>query len=352
MKIAINLKLTSGPYGGGNQFGNILANHLRGLGHGVVFNLDDPDIDLILLGEPRGHLKVCGFTPDEIVSYKRLNPTCVVVHRVNECDWRKNTRHVDYQLIRANEIADHTVFISGWLQSEFSRRYPKSFLPSTVIHNGSDRGTFQWKQRSVTALGRKIRIVTHHFSSNWMKGWDYYRALDDLLTDPVYADRFEFHYIGQAPREHGCKNIIFHPPLSGAALAAALSKNDVYITGSINEPCGNHQLEAGCLGLPLLYRPSGALTETCRDYGVPVATKEELAAALEELLKNYDALNARQESFQFTSETMCKNYLRLFEDLLHRRPIKASGAIASLGQRLRFKAEGVYFRVLYRFGNE
>ena len=40
----------------------------------------------------------------------------VVVHRINECDERKNTDYVNKSLIKANKVADHTVFVSSWLK--------------------------------------------------------------------------------------------------------------------------------------------------------------------------------------------------------------------------------------------
>ena len=47
------------------------------------------------------------------------------------------------------------------------------------------------------------------------------------------------------------------PPLDGEALAAELRSHHVYITGSQNEPGGNHQNEGALCGLPIIYRTSG-----------------------------------------------------------------------------------------------
>ena len=45
-------------------------------------------------------------------------------------------------------------------------------------------------------------------------------------------------------------------PISGKKLAEELRSQDFYITGSINEPSGNHHIEAAC-GLPIMYINSG-----------------------------------------------------------------------------------------------
>ena len=52
-------------------------------------------------------------------------------------------------------------------------------------------------------------------------------------------------------------------PLYGVELADELKKNHLYITGSIFEPSGNHHIEAGQCGLPILYIKSGGTSEYC-----------------------------------------------------------------------------------------
>ena len=59
------------------------------------------------------------------------------------------------------------------------------------------------------------------------------------------------------------------PPLSGVALSSELKKHHLYITASLNEPSGNHHIEAAQCGLPLLYIESGGIPEHCNGYGVP-----------------------------------------------------------------------------------
>ena len=53
MKISVGTNIKEGPWGGGNLFAINLTNYLRDSGHEVVFNLEDGDIDIILLMDPR-----------------------------------------------------------------------------------------------------------------------------------------------------------------------------------------------------------------------------------------------------------------------------------------------------------
>ena len=53
MKISIGSKIFTGPWGGGNLFAKNLTNYLINLGHDVIHDLYDDDIDLILLTDPR-----------------------------------------------------------------------------------------------------------------------------------------------------------------------------------------------------------------------------------------------------------------------------------------------------------
>jgi hypothetical protein len=72
---------------GGNQFAINLSEYMTARNHQVCFNLNDSDIDLILLTEPRPHLRISAYGSNEILRYLLFkNPRALVVHRINECD--------------------------------------------------------------------------------------------------------------------------------------------------------------------------------------------------------------------------------------------------------------------------
>ena len=53
MKISIGTRIKDGPWGGGNLFAINLRDFLEKAGHEVVYDLEDDDIDIILITEPR-----------------------------------------------------------------------------------------------------------------------------------------------------------------------------------------------------------------------------------------------------------------------------------------------------------
>ena len=320
MKVAIGMKTTAESYGGGNQFGNALIQFLRQKGDQVVFDLMDTDIDIILLTEPRPKRASAHFGPMDIARYLRtINPKALVVHRINECDERKGTRTVNRVLSMANQMADHTVYIATWLIDLFQAQ-GLTFTPSqSVLLNGGDRSIFVYQKKRLPEKG-PIRLVTHHWSPNPMKGWDIYGHIDDLLArDPDFRNRFEFHYIGNRPPKIHCNHIQFHPPVNGVRLAEKLSDCHVYVTGSICEPAGMHHIEGALCGLPLLYRESGALPEYCRGYGVSFTAKEDLIKSLEILITQYEHFQEALSAYDHSARKMCEAYYGLFRRLLGER---------------------------------
>lgn len=318
MKIAIGARLQEGPWGGGNQFALSLSDHLRRQGHEVGHALDRADLDLILLTEPRRSSASSAFTDTDVWSYlSRVNKRALVVHRINECDERKNTHWVNHRLAVANRCADHTVFISRWLRDLFkSHAYP--IAESSVILNGADRNAFHPTGGPGWNPAEKLRVVTHHWSNHPNKGFDVYRRFDELLGQPEYGAAFAFTYIGRVPERLTFRHATLEPPLSGPRLGEALSRHHVYLTASLNEPAGMHHVEGALCGLPLLYRPSGALPEYCQGFGLPF-DETTFERRLLDVRARYDELRTTMAGYPNDSDTMCRNYERLFHDLLARR---------------------------------
>ena len=114
MKISIGSKIVDGPWGGGNLFVKNLARYLVNNGHDVIFDLSEPDIDLILLTDPRSRKESSStFNHLEINKYKKyVNNKVKVVQRINECDERKGTEFINDFYLKASQSADHVVFVS------------------------------------------------------------------------------------------------------------------------------------------------------------------------------------------------------------------------------------------------
>jgi len=316
MKISIGMKIQDGPFGGGNQFSTYLTNFLKSKGHEVIDHLNDSDIDIILLTDPRTNLISNSYGVSEIINYTRNNDKAILIQRINECDERKGTKLVNKQLSFSNKFMDHTVFIASWLPDLFKNKGYKFTDDSTVILNGANENIFSIPVKEHQP--EKLKIVTHHWGASYLKGWDIYLELDKLLNKEKY-NHLEFHYIGNPLKNAETKNIIYHQPCNGKDLASKLSDCDIYVTGSINEPAGMHHIEGAMSGLPLIYRNSGALPEYCKGFGEEFNGVEDFEAALDRMLDNYQTYRSIMPNYENTALKMANSYLELFENLVDRK---------------------------------
>ena len=85
MKISIGTNIKDGPWGGGNLFAINLKEFLISKGHDVINNLNDTDIDIILITEPRKTSESSAFTHLDVKDYINfVNKESLIVHRLNE----------------------------------------------------------------------------------------------------------------------------------------------------------------------------------------------------------------------------------------------------------------------------
>ena len=269
MKVSIGSKIVTGPWGGGNLFAINLSNYLIAHGHSVIYDLTDPDIDLILLTDPRSRSESSStFNHEDIKQYKKyINPNVAVVQRINECDERKNTKNINEFYMNASMVSDHVVFVSTWLRDIYLN-IGMSPEKSSVILAGANSNIFNPIGYEPYNNHSKIKLVTHHWSSHNNKGFDVYKLIDELISRDYWSERIEFTYIGNFPSELNFKNTKIIEPLAGIELANEIKQNHIYVTASINEPSGNHHIEAAQCGLPILYKESGGIPEYCENFGV------------------------------------------------------------------------------------
>ena len=69
MKVSIGTNIKDGPWGGGNLFAINLSNFLRSKGIEVIYDLEDDDIDIILITEPRKTSESSSFTHFDVENY-------------------------------------------------------------------------------------------------------------------------------------------------------------------------------------------------------------------------------------------------------------------------------------------
>jgi glycosyltransferase involved in cell wall biosynthesis len=318
MKISIGTNIKDGPWGGGNLFAINITKFLKSKGHDVCDNLKDDDIDIILITEPRITSESSAFTDIDVLSYLKFkNKNALVVHRINECDERKNTNYVNSTLIKANKTADGTVFVSNWLKNLFVKQGIKN-QNLNVILGGADSEIFNSKLKENHIEGEKFKIVTHHWGNNWNKGFDIYSRLDTLLENSAWRSRIDFTYVGNLPKDFEFKYAKHVTPLSGLSLANELKKHDIYITASLNEPSGNHHIEAAQCGLPLLYIDSGGIPEYCHSYGL-MFSDFNFEEKLLDMITNYEKYKNNMQKYPFNANKMCSDYLNLFNNMYEKK---------------------------------
>ena len=319
MKIAFNYQVQAGPWGGGNRFVANLVAALTARGDTVTTRLSDDDIDLVLMVDPRWRNPATTFGPGRILRYlARRNPNTVIVHRINECDERKGTKGLNERLKRANYAADHTVFVAAWLRRDLSVWQDKNEANSSVILNGADTETFHARGHRSWNRDEPLKLVTHHWGGNWMKGFDIYQQIDTMLDDPKWRDRIAFTYIGNLPPGFAFRNARHVSPLDGPALAQQLRAQHVYVTASRFEPGSNHQNEGALCGLPVLYVNSGALPEYCDGFGI-MFEPTTFEAALEKMLSEYEHQQSRNADYPHVASRTTEQYIALFDDLVAQR---------------------------------
>ena len=315
MKVSIGSKIKDGPWGGGNLFVINLKNYLINNGHKVVHNLKDNDIDLILMTEPRKTSESSAFTHNDIEDYLRyINSDCLVVHRINECDERKDTDFVNEYLKESNKIADGTIFVSSWIKNLY-KNIGIDMDNSRVILSGSNQEIFNNQNKNIWDKKTPLKLVTHHWGNNWNKGFDIYEQIDQLIDKKFSGYNIQFTYIGKLPENFEFQNTKHIKPISGEELAKEIKKSHIYVTGSINEPSGNHHIEGAQCGLPLLYINSGGIPEYCRGFGV-MFDKENFTTKLEEIINNYEMYASKILNYERNAIKMAEEYETFFTEML------------------------------------
>ena len=315
MKISIGSKIVDGPWGGGNLFIKNITEYLISHGHEVINNLSEADIDLILLTDPRDRKESSStFNHIDIEKYKKyVNKNVKVAQRINECDERKGTDGVNDLYLAASKNADRVIFVSSWLESIYLNLGMEK-EKTTVVLAGANSNVFNNSDSSQWKKNTKLKLVTHHWSAHENKGFKYYQEINNLVTSKKWNGQIEFTYIGNVHSDYDLNNTQILEPLTGIDLAAAIKENHVYVTGTINEPSGNHHIEAAQCGLPILYLESGGVPEYCDKYGV--SFKNDIEKSLEMLIHNYGEYRDKLKKYPHNSNKMCHEFLSCFQELV------------------------------------
>jgi glycosyltransferase involved in cell wall biosynthesis len=312
-RIAFNMRPVQGPWGGGNAFLLQLVRHLEATGFVVRFDLQEP-VDCIVALDPRVGGAVA-FGAEEI-GEARTHTGALCVHRINENDAHRGGGTLDEQLAGLNAVADYTIFVSGWLRDYHAERWFDRSRPHEVIEPGSDPAVFHPVGGERWSPGAPLRLVTHHWSDNPLKGFPVYAELDRLIATGELDDA-ELWVIGRWPEEIAWSAARTWPPTAGQELGDLLRRAHVYVTGARWEPSGNHVIEGLQCGLPLLYHEDGGgIVELGGPFGI--GYRDDVAAAVRAVRERYQELRQRVLEHAPSGDLMCARYRRAIEKLLVR----------------------------------
>ena len=303
-RVALNMRPAGTAWGGGSQWVAQMVRHLADRRYTVGFELRE-DVDCIVLVDPRPGPFV-SFGPDDIARHRARRPGTFCLHRVNENDARKGTDGMDRLLADANRVADETVFVSRWLRDYHAERWFDTRRPHVVIANAADPRIFH-PLGGVRFTGEgPFRLVTHHWSDNWRKGFKVYQEIDRLIACGELPDT-ELWVIGRWPRELTWKAARTFAPTHGEALAGLLRQCHAYVTASVWEPGGMHVVEGAQCGLPFIYHADGGSTpEVAAPFGV--AFRDDVGEAVRTLRKGYEDLRRAVLDCAPSGDAMCEAY--------------------------------------------
>ena len=302
----------NGAAGGGAFFVRNMARFLEKNDYNVIYTLE-PNIDIIFVIDPRKN-STNNYKIEDIIRYKQKNPNVKIIHRVNECDIkREKSINIEPLLLKAMKTADQVIFVSKWLESYFVNKY-KLKQKTLSILNGVDSNIFHRKTLENSAFKNgKIRICTHHFSDNYLKGFHIYNKLDEILPD---YPNIEFTYIGNYNKNYRPKNIKILSQCSGKELADTIRRHDVYITATQNEPGAMHYIEGMACGLPVLYCVGGGgAKEICSTAGEEYGNLKEFMEKLQKIKENYQDYVGKIDNLYLSSNRCSQEYFTVINSI-------------------------------------
>lgn len=296
MKVHILYSFNKGPYGGGNQFLKALNKYFKAL------DINEENIkksNVILINSHHEILK--------IIYAKFRHPNKIFVHRIDGPIFlvRSAKPHLDKIIYKLNDLlADGTIFQSEWSKNENHRLGLKRNLYEKVIMNAADNAVFYPKNKQSTDFKNLIAVS---WSSNINKGFDLYQFLDNTLN----FDRYNMTFVGNSPISF--KNIKMVSPINSFQLAELLRRNDIYITGSKNDPCSNSLIEALTCGLPCIALNDGGHPEIIKDGGEVFNTFQECIEKIKKVRENYHKYKKKIDNPNI--EEISKSYFSFMDSI-------------------------------------
>ncbi len=305
LKISIVYNFHKGAWGGGNQF-------LKGLRKifikkGIYEN--NPSKASCILFNSHHNFQ-------EILHLKlKFQNRKIFLHRIDGPLYliRGSGLKIDRKIYEINNIiADGVILQSEWSRlKNYSSGLNRNIF-ETVIQNACDKTIFfpNLKKQNKEKEIKKCKLIAVSWSKNLNKGFDLYQFLDKNLDFNQYSMKF----VGNSPISF--KNIIHIHPIHSRDLSNLLRENDIYITGSRNDPCSNSLIEALSCGLPCIALNDGGHPEIIKKGGELFNTYEECIQKIQLVKENYEIYrkNITTPDFNDVSERYI-NFIKKIYDL-------------------------------------
>ena len=303
MKIYINREPVSGPWGGGNKSLVALIDRIRSEGSEVVFNLDSDDIDTIFCFDPRPNSK--GVWYQNFLDYREKNKNVKIVQRVGDIGTHSKPE-LTQLILQTTRLSDFCIFPSRWARDAIQFKGPNC----AIVKNRPTPAFYNHRDDAVLESSDRVRLVTHHWSTNPKKGFEIYRGLSQHCKE---RESLEFSYIGRLP-EGFDKNMFseYIEPKDESFLSEALPTYDIYITASIEEAGANHPIEAIAAGLPVIYHElGGSIPEYCDEYGIQYNDLGSLLRSIDLMIEMYPFYKRRVLNYNRTNLEISEDYWRI-----------------------------------------
>ena len=318
MKFHILMELKDEPLGGGNQFLKALKKEAQ---KNDSYSENMEDAQLILFNSHHNPIKV--------LEARKKYSDHIFVHRVDgPMSYRgKNGKRLDQKIFYINNlVADGTIFQSEWSRRQTIQENHKFSLKNQVIRNAPDPKIFFKKDlKEESLVSKKPRLMASSWSSNIMKGFEFFHYLDQTLDFSKYSMSFAGNI------EKPFQNIQMLGQLNSHELADELRQHDIFIFASERESCSNSLLEAMHSGLPVLCRNSSSNPEILGSGGLLFDNKSDMLKKLDILVRDYQ-IHKRNIYVKKISEIF-KEYMKFFSSL---EPIHRKDKI-NFGKKLRYK---------------
>ena len=263
--LTIGFPNTPGAIGGPSSFQLRLSRALTALGHRCVGPSDDvwPDVVMVVAGTSKvGWLVRC----------KRRGAR--IVHRLDGLIWRHRVEPLGLGLMVSlearnglmrmirDELADHVVYQSEFVQGWWRRRFGLEKCPSTIIHNAVNLSDFE---PAVVDPGRpRAAICVEGVVPDETPSMAILRALPPRLVDAGAVDAvYLCGQVSDAVRRElsAVRGLVVKGSIPRDEMRTIYARSDIYISLEVHPPCPNSVIESLASGLPVTGFDTGSLAE-------------------------------------------------------------------------------------------